>query len=347
MPTILTRAVLREVTLWYVAGVLLFFSLQMTDALASTVSRIMTYDPPLGKAVAAFAAYLPSVLNKTLAAAVPFAVLLTFSRMQRDSELKAAHAAGVRPLSLVWPLLLPFAVVSVLAFWNTGTLVPAGLKNWDRAWFDIYGQAVPPATQDSYTYAPPGALYHAGRVQTADDNGVAPLSGVMVQRGTETLTAQSGSWDTRKQTWTLTTPWVVKPGERPRQLPTLTVPQNDVLRPPPPDPKQVSNAELRATLERPDLRPAQQRDYQFQFWQRLADPVTPMVFALAAGALGLLIRNRAAAFAAVLVFIVCFYALWVTMPTLARAGALDPALAAWLPNAAFLLLAGALAWRLR
>ena len=72
-----------------------------------------------------------------------------------------------------------------------------------------------------------------------------------------------------------------------------------------------------------------------------------MVFALAAGMLGLLIRNRAAAFAAVLVFIVCFYILWTTMPGLAGAGALNPTLAAWVPNLAFLLLAGGLAWRLR
>ena len=66
-----------------------------------------------------------------------------------------------------------------------------------------------------------------------------------------------------------------------------------------------------------------------------------------AGALGLLIRNRAAAFAAVVVFIVAFYALWITVPNLAKAGAFEPTLAAWLPNLAFLLLAGVLAWRLR
>jgi lipopolysaccharide export system permease protein len=39
--------------------------------------------------------------------------------------------------------------------------------------------------------------------------------------------------------------------------------------------------------------------------------------------------------------------LWSTAPSLAQAGALSPALAAWLPNVAFLLLGGGLAWRLR
>lgn len=61
--------------------------------------------------------------------------------------------------------------------------------------------------------------------------------------------------------------------------------------------------------------------------------------------LGLLIRNQAAALAAVIVFIAGFYVLWITMPQLARAGAVDPTLAAWVPSLIFLLLGLGLAWR--
>ena len=57
--------------------------------------------------------------------------------------------------------------------------------------------------------------------------------------------------------------------------------------------------------------------------------------------------RSAAAFGAVLVFLVGFYAVWTTMPGLARAGAVQPDLAAWTPNLVFLILAAALAWRLR
>jgi lipopolysaccharide export system permease protein len=345
---ILTRAVLSEVLRWYGAGVALFLTLQMVDALSSTVSKLLIYHPPLSKALAAFLSLMPSVLNRTLVLAVPFAILLAFSRMQRDNELKAILASGVRPLSLVWPLALPFALVAVLAYFNAGIWVPAGLANWDRAWYNIYNIPPPPPMQEKYTYAPPGALYYAGRVTNNTGSRVADLQGVMVQRGDETITALYGTWDTRKKTWTLPNAWVTRPGQNPRQQRgDLVIAQNDTLRPPPPQAQQVSNAELRAALAADTLSRKGRRDYAFQLAARVADPVTPVVFALAAGLLGLLIPNRAAAFAAVLVFIVCFYVLWTTVPGLAGAGALNPMLAAWLPNLAFLLVAGGLAWRLR
>ncbi len=346
---ILTRTVLGEIARWYLGGVALFLTLLMTDALSSTVGKLLIYDPPPAQALAAFLSILPQSLNKTLVLAVPFSILLAFSRMQRDNELKAILASGIRPLSLVWPLALPFALVGVLAYVNAGTLVPAGLANWDRAWFTIYDQPLPPPQQEKYTYAPPGALFYAGRV-SADNAGssVAQLSGVMVQRGDETITAQFGTWDSGQQTWTLSNAWITRPGQNPRQSPTdVVIAQTDTLRPPPPAAQQVSNAELRAALAGDTLSRKGRRDYTFQLAVRVADPATPVVFALAAGMLGLLIRNRAAAFAAVLVFIVCFYILWTTMPGLAGAGALNPTLAAWVPNLAFLLLAGGLAWRLR
>lgn len=348
MPPLLTRFVLSEVLRWYAAGLILFLSLLMTDALSSTVAQLLTYQPPLWKAGAAFLAILPSLLSKALVAAVPFSILLAFSRMQRDNEFKAVLAAGIRPLSLVWPLALPFLAVAAFSFWNEGTLVPAGLRNWDRAWFEIYDQPMLPPSQEKYTFAPPGALYYAGRVQTAEGPTQAQLTGVLVQRGDETLTAAQGTWDTRKHTWTLHSPWITRPGQAPRQEATsLTIPQGDLLRPPLQEGKKTSNAELRAALSRPDLQPSQRREYQFQLARRVSDPFTPLVFALAAGALGLLLRNRAAAFAAVVVFIAFFYVLWVTVPNLAKAGALNPTLAAWLPNLTFVLLGAPLAWRLR
>ncbi len=358
VPPLLIRYFTREIIGWYIAGIFLFLTLQMVDVLSSTISNLLAYKPPLLKALAAFLAYLPTLVNRTLVLAVPFSILLTFSRMQRDNELKAIMSSGIKPLSLVWPLVLPFSVVGVLAFYNAGTLVPAGLKNWDAAWYSIYNRPASPPEQSKYTYAPAGALYYAGRIIKDKSSQNAQLYGVMVQRGDEIMTASTGLWDTKTQTWQLASPWITKAGQRPYQsLKTVTVPQTDTLRPPPASAQKVSNAELKTALagnnpdhNNPDhnnLDRNTRREYTFQLATRYADPLTPVVFALAAGMLGLLIRNRAAAFAAVLVFIVCFYVLWTTMPQLGRSGALDPTFAAWVPNLFFLAFAGILAWRLR
>lgn len=347
-PLKLPRYVLREVLRMYLAGLALFLILQMTDALSSTVGKALTYKATFAEAGTAFLGILPTFVNRSLVLAVPFGILLGLSRLQRDSEVKALLAAGVRPLSVVWPLLLPFALVGALAFVNAGSVVPAGLDRWDRTWYGIFGMATPIPSQDRYTYAPPGALYYAGRVLNDSGGQSAQLSGVMVQRGDEILTAQTGRWDAAARTWVLDSPWVTRTGKAPaQQTGPVTVPQQDRLEPPPPDPKKISNAQLRAELARGDLGREARRDYSYQLAARYADPFTPVAFALAAGALGLLFRSRAAATAAVIVFIAGFYVLWETMPTLARSGAIGPEVAAWLPSVLFTLIGLGLAWRLR
>ncbi|WP_034386355.1 LptF/LptG family permease [Deinococcus sp. YIM 77859] len=348
VPWTLTRFVLREVLRWYAAGLALFLILQLVDALSTTAGALLTYHASPAEALAVFGALAPNVLNRALVLAVPFAVLLAFGRMQGDSEVKAVLAAGVRPLSLVWPLALPFALVGVLAFVNAGYLVPSGLERWEPTWRRIFNQTPPPPSQENYTFAPPGALFYAGRVTNVTGGDVAQLEGVLIERGGETITAQTGLWDTRQHTWTVTHAWVTRPGEDPRLVSTpLVFSQTDTLRPPQRPAEQVSTPRLRERLAAGLGTPEERRADTFELVRRGADPLTPVVFALAAGALGLGLRNRAAGFAAVVVFLVAFYVLWVSVPQLARVGALAPALAAWLPNLVFLLVAAGLAWRLR
>lgn len=348
MPITLIRYVLREVLRWYAAGVALFLILQLTDALSTTVGLLLSYDATLLQAVKAFVALSPTFLNRSLVLAVPFAVLLTFGRLQGDSELKAMFAGGVPPLRLVWPLAVPFVLIGLVAFVNTGYVAPGAPARWNQAWYGIFRTTPPPPARDNYTYAPPGALYYAGRVSNDRGGAVARLEGVLIERGGETITAQSGTWDTRGKTWTVRNAWVTRPGQDPRQVVApLVFPQTDTLRPPPPPAEQVSTPELRARLADASGTPQERRQDTFELTRRYADPLTPVVFALAAGALGLLLRNRAAGFAATVVFLVAFYVLWIGMPQLARAGAMAPTLAAWLPNLVFLLVTGLLVWRLR
>ncbi|WP_371810010.1 LptF/LptG family permease [Deinococcus sp. JMULE3] len=348
MPSLLIRLVLAEVTRWYAAGVALFLALQLTDALSSTVANLITYKPAFGTAAAAFLSLAPSFLNRSLVLAVPFAILLALARMQSDNELKAISAGGVPPLRLVWPLALPFLLVAAVTYGNANQFAPQGMARWWNTWYGVYNMTPPPPEQLRYTYAPPGALYYAGKVITPPGSDEAQLQGVMVQRGQTILTASTGTWNTRTRTWTLLAPWETRPGQPPRALTgPVTVPQTDRLRPAIIEVEQTTTPVLRGRAADPGLPGTDRREAAFTVAQRTADPVTPIIFALAAGALGLLLRNRAAAFGAVLVFLVGFYVLWTTMPGLARAGAVQPDLAAWTPNLAFLILAAALAWRLR
>ncbi|WP_407571429.1 LptF/LptG family permease [Deinococcus altitudinis] len=349
--------VLKEVLPWYVGGVLLFLILQLTDVLSTTAGALLSYHVGPGQAAALLANQLPGLLNKCLVLSVPFALLLAFGRLAKDSEFKAAAAAGVRPLSLLLPLVVPALLIGGLAYYNAGWLTPESQARWWNSWYGVYNQSPPPPSTDKYTYAQGDTFFSAGRVQNEDNGLRAQLSGVLVVQGDTVYSAQSGSWDAAAHTWTIQDGSSVTAGGTPMPLVgRLVLPQRDVLKRPDTPPDQTGTPQLRAQLAALKLAALNQgqgggsreeRVLAFELSRRLADPFTPLAFVLAAGALGLLVSNRAWAAAGVILFIFAFYVLWSTAPSLAQAGALSPATAAWLPNVAFLLLGGVLAWRLR
>ncbi|MGI8747631.1 MAG: LptF/LptG family permease, partial [Deinococcus sp.] len=155
-------------------------------------------------------------------------------------------------------------------------------------------------------------------------------------------------------TWTVRDGAVVGQDGVPRTISApLRFPQRDTLRRPSLPPDQASTPALRSQLAalgtaRAGALPGQgEREIAFELSRRVADPFTPLAFVLAAGVLGLLLRNRAWGAASVIIFIFAFYVVLSTAPELARAGALSPLSAAWLPNGLFFAFALALAWRLR
>ena len=345
--------VLKEVVPWYLGGVLLFLTLLMTDTLSTTVGYLLAYRVDLGQALGLFANLLPGLLNKCLVLSVPFAVLLAFGRLAKDSEFKAAAAAGVRPLALLLPLALPALLVGTLVYYNAGWLTPGSQARWWNSYYKVvFNQAAPPPSTKSYAYAQGDTFFSAGRVQNNDGGARAQLTGVLVVQGDSVYSSQYGVWDASAHTWTLQGGSSVMADGVPRPLVgTLVLPQNDALKRPDTEPNQTSTPALQAQLAALNrltaLPDEHKRVVAFELSRRVADPFTPLVFVLAAGALGLLLSNRAWAAASVILFIFGFYVLWSTVPSLAQAGALSPGLAAWLPNLVFLLLGGGLAWRLK
>ncbi|WP_293913069.1 LptF/LptG family permease [Deinococcus sp.] len=360
------RYVFREVWPLYLGGVLLFLFLDMTNLISTVVGAFLQYHTGVLGALTLLAYKLPGILNRDLVVAVPFALLLAFGRLAKDSELKAAYAGGVRPLNLLLPMLLPALLIGVVVFLNAGYVTPSGqARFWNSYYGVVFKQAVPPPTTDNYAYAAGGNFFTAGRVQavapplsaarpatatpaSAPNPNQAVLSGVVVQTKAGTYSAAGGVWDSRARTWTLNGGYLVAPDGTISLLRSqLTLPQNDVLTRPPPPLDQSTTPQLRAQLGRLQSGSEPYHRAAFELDRRLADPFTPLIFVLAAGALGLLISNRAWAVGSVILFLVAFYAIWSTAPQLAGVGALSPTLAAWLPNLLFGLFGLALAWRLR
>lgn len=334
--------VLREVVPMYLVGIVLFLVLRTTDLVSSVVGLLLRNHTGFGLGLGLYLAKLPSYASEAMVLAVPIGVLLAFGRLGRDSEVKAALSAGVRPVSLLWPTVLAALGVGAVAFWNGSFLTPQGNQRWTVVINRIYYRTDPPPQNTSlYNHAEGGNLYYAGTVRESTDRrrpGQADLYGVMVQTPQGTYTAQNGSWDARARTWTLQDAWLVAPGQAPRYLPgTQTFPQRDVLGKPPPPPETLALPELRARVGRVDAGTEIGRQYRYELAKRYADPLAAVGFALLAGALGLLIRVQAWSFGAVVAVIAGFYVVWSFMPQVVKLGAFSPTLAAWLPD---LLLVG-------
>ncbi|TSA86391.1 YjgP/YjgQ family permease [Deinococcus detaillensis] len=346
------RYIFKEIWPLYAAGVLLFLFLQMTDILSTTVGAMLSYHTGLFKALTLLSYQLPLVLNKCLVVSVPFAVLMAFGRLAKDSEVKAAYAGGVRPLSMLWPLLLPALVVGAAVYFNAAYLTPSGNQKYIKYFYtDIYKLAVPTPTTQNYAHAEGGNFFTAGRIDSLGNGSpqtLSSLTGVVVQTPQGTYSASGGRWDAAAKTWTLFGGYRVDPqGVITALSAPITFTQSDVVSRPPPPTDQSTTPQLRAQLATLTPNTEDYRRAAYELSRRVADSFTPLIFVLAAGTLGLALTNRAWAVGAVILFLVTFYALWNTAPQLAAVGALPHLLAAWLPNLVFALFGLLMAWRLR
>jgi len=331
---ILPRYLVREVWPLFVAGLLLFVLLLCLDVLSTAAGASLKNQTSLETLVQYLLSYLPQVIHKALPLAIPFAVLIALGRLVKDSELKVAYGAGVRPLALLYPLSAFGLFISAVAFVNNAFVQPAAETLFKQAQYRVFYNSELPRYQNLYikTDAVTGALFYAGRVTKNADGKSALLNGVMVKQKDHTYTAQTGIWDLEKKTWRLEDATEYQaPEPDPRQVGAVSF---AYTAPPPTDlvPETLSLGVLWSNLHSSIYSGVQLKQAWFDFHRRFADALSALFFVFAAGALGLLLRNQAGAFIAVVLMIFSFYVVWTAMPSLVGFEALAPWLAAWMPN---------------
>ncbi len=151
---VLGRYLLKEVLLPYLVGVLLFVAL-LTFDLLSSLSGVLLSRGAGAEAIALLILYrLPWTLSLALPLGLVFAILVGLARLIRHSELKAAYAAGVPPLSLLRPLLLLSLLVALLNLYNLAELRPKALEAYDGALSRLlYGERAPSGILRQQVYA--------------------------------------------------------------------------------------------------------------------------------------------------------------------------------------------------
>jgi lipopolysaccharide export system permease protein len=326
----------------YALGVLLFIILQTTDILTTVVGMALRNQTPLSVLGELILYRMPYFVYVALPFSLPFAILLAFGRLAKDSELKVTFAAGIRPIALVWPLVLFGTLISAISFVNNNQVRPVAAKSYNDTIYKLWYRQLPPKNT-SFFIEPDtatGNLFYAGTLQeeTLNVQGQAPqnitrIYGAMVQTAEATYTARAGTWNAERKSWTLEQVSEIRNASTaPVLWPSKEFKFSEAFKPFPKTPDTQTFEELRSSLNDPTLGTTERRITDFELHRRIADSMSAMVFAFAAAVLGLLLQNRSWAFASVIMMLFTYWAIVSAGPQLAQIGAMPPILAAWLAN---------------
>ncbi|GAB5603096.1 LptF/LptG family permease [Thermus sp. FJN-A] len=335
----LGRYVLKEVLVPYLVGVLLFVALLTFDLLSSLSGVLLSRGVGVEAIAQLVLLRLPWTLSLALPLGLVFAILVGLSRLIRHSELKAAQAAGVPPLALLWPLVSLALGVSLLNLLNLAELRPRALEAYDAHLSRLlYGEGGLSGVIRRQLYAPPGlGVFYAEEVRP--EVGQNRLFGIRVvdEKG-RVYSGREGVWD--REGWHFL--GHVLEGEKAKPF-QGTLPFPAAFRPKESlgsrDP--YDSTTLRELWERGKVESAA----RFALYRRLADALGGLFLGWVAAALGLSFREAAWAFLSIVLLIFGYYVLWTLAAQLARYD-VNPLLA-FLPNGVYGALALFLTWRLR
>jgi lipopolysaccharide export system permease protein len=292
---------------------------------------------------------MPEMISIALPLTMLFSVLMMFSRLTSDSELKAAITGGITPTRLVLPVLVVGLVVSVVSFINAETLAPRAFLEAQRVFKDIVLSnpriAVADGSffkdsQNQIVYIAPGGLLEGGELRDVivmqASSGQIPNA--ITRAPTGRILADEGAIELLNGTRTTyrsgdSRPVTVARFQRAlipiRQLrgggslarAPVQMPMNELV-------------ERITSLERQGLRPNAE-------WlglnRKFADPLAAFAFAIFGIGMGLwmLKTGNNVGFVGALLFTFLYYATTTVFRVMSETGALPPVVGAWAANVFF------------
>jgi len=336
----LQRYLLRETLSLYLLGVLLFVGLITFDLLSSISGVLLRQKTSLLDILMLVVYRLPNTLYQALALGLVFAVLVTLARWVRQSELKAVYAAGIRPGSLVWPVLGVGLLVSALILVNLGWVRPIAQERFDNLWYRVSSGSEPSGVLTEQTYAPQGlGVYYAQRIYPVQKGSAgSQLEGIrVVEPDGSVWSADQGEWV--DGAWRLKNAFRVAPTGKVSQESDYPLPFPRGVQP-----KTTSYDALKL----PELHQVARIDPQARFWltRRYADATGALILAWLAVVIGLSLRESSWAFVSIVALIFGYWSLWTFSAKIAQFD-LFGGMGAWLANLVYFGLALVGTWRLR
>jgi len=295
--------------------------------------------------------WMPELIAWAIPMAALFAVFLGLGRLEHDREIMALESIGVSLRRILLPLLIAAVGLSFLTFAVYNWAMPASKQAAQRTYREIlFSQSVPRISANTF-FTGPNDQYFYVRQYDADDGSVHDVliydvTGRLFPEAESQITmvtADSGIWT--DENWELSAGRMYGFDREGTLIYSGTFEEMhipvaqtaDQIWSQSKSPAEMGIRELVARIARARVSGLPINEYIVELHQRFALPLSAVLFVLVGGAVSLMFgsRNRSTGIIISLLLIGLYQGTYLWTQALGRRGAMDPVLAAWIPNLMF------------
>lgn len=342
---ILDKYILKQVVEMFIMGVFIFTTIIFaSDTFITLIKQIAKFGIPFKVAFIIILLNLPAVIVLTIPMGVLLSTVMTLNKLSLSSEITVMRACGIGLNRIAKPIFIFAIVMALSSFVINETIVPVmNRQSKDLALWAL-GQKNIPDGKENFVFKEISndghlkRLFYVGSCQKKTLHNVTVLDNA--QDGTiQVLQAREGK--TSPKGWTFEKGAAYTIGNDGRVLNTtlfdtsvvqfgldLSKEMNKNLA------KEMNFVTLLKHISNPDLPKNEKRVYTIELFDKIALPITTLVFVLLGVPLAITpprVRyNRGFLFSILIIF--AYYLVRALSLSFGEAGSLAPFIAAWLPN---------------
>ena len=295
--------------------------------------------------------WMPELIAWAIPMAALFAVFLGLGRLEHDREIMALESIGVSLRRILLPLLIAAVGLSFLTFAVYNWAMPASKQAAQRTYREIlFSQSVPRISANTFFTGPNDQHFYV-RQYDADDGSVHDVliydvTGQLFPQAESRITmvtADSGIWT--GENWELSTGRMYGFNQEGALIYSGTFEEMSIPVAQTADqiwsqsksPTEMGIRELISRIGRARDSGLPINQYIVELHQRFALPLSAVLFVLVGGAVSLMFgsRSRSTGIIIGLLLIGLYQGTYLWTQALGRRGAMNPTLAAWIPNLLF------------
>lgn len=342
---ILDKYLLKQIIVMFLMGVFVFSTIIFaSDTFITLIKQISQFGVPFKYALIIIILNLPSVIVLSIPMGVLLATVMVLNRLCLSSEITVMRSCGIGLNRIAKPIFIFAVIMSISTFFINETVAPVMSRYSKNTALYALGQKNVPEGKQNFVFKELSnagylkRLFYIGYSEKKSLHNVTVLDNS--KEGTlQILQAREGK--TSPEGWKLYKGAIYTIDDGEKVLNTSLFESFDVkfgmdlskeinknLA------KEMNFTELAKYIRRPDLTPEEKQSYTVQLFDKLALPLTTVVFVLLGVPLAITpprVRyNRGFLFSILIIFI--FYVLRALSISFGSAGSINPCLAAWLPN---------------